>query len=407
MEGTANAVGHASEVFGSRCLNSNTDLGADVESSLIEAARDGNQSKVKAFLQVLRRFMPPELVQVSSDDALVASVEQQHIEVVEYLLQEGADANCSIKGGPLLGLAIEKGDSDITELLLSRSAQKPARNNGSFHARQVKHHTVVAEVAKWQVFSFNDTTRAHCVALGISSIHVDTGSNLRVRACAEVDEGQRIFSITLQSWFTTNLKEAGCCCMEIATNSPDYQHGTFNTMDDHPWTEPQPKTSRRITFKRAYAAPPKVVVWFNSMDISSDGGWRVHTYATEVTETGFTINIDTWDDSKISSCGATWIAHPADMPEVSSGELPPRGHSSHENSGYVTFDSMGFQVPPRVLIGINKLDFDHAQKLRISAGAPEIMKERMRWHISTWDNIGSAAASYIAFNPALLTLSSP
>lgn len=247
------------------------------------------------------------------------------------------------------------------------------------------------------ILIFNPKTTPRRLALVINSLDINSGSNLSVRTYSDILKTHHIFSVTLESCFDTILCGAGCRWMEIEKANSDNQPGTFDTTDDHSWTNPQPGTSRKITFSSAYLAPPKVFSRLKSLDTNSDRGSRVNLYTTEVTKVGFTINIDIWGHSEIYSCGATWIAYPIDMKNVASGVVQT-AKSSDSSSDYVKFGFMGFMAPPRVLLGISKLNFTADRRLRISLTSSEVSKEGMRWQIATSDNVLSADASYIALS---------
>ncbi|KAF8837471.1 hypothetical protein BDN67DRAFT_1071410 [Paxillus ammoniavirescens] len=52
-----------------------------------------------------------------------------------------------------------------------------------------------------------------------------------------------------------------------------------------------------ITFERPFLTPPKVLTFFNYIDLSNNCNWRLRTTATDIDANGFTLNIDTWGDT--------------------------------------------------------------------------------------------------------------
>jgi len=86
--------------------------------------------------------------------------------------------------------------------------------------------------------------------------------------------------------------------------------GTWNITDVRPWDQPQEKTQGTIKFsdKIKFRSIPRVMVSMTGADVGGGAFVRVKVYATDVSRGGFTIHADTWSDTKLYSCGVTWIA---------------------------------------------------------------------------------------------------
>jgi hypothetical protein len=240
------------------------------------------------------------------------------------------------------------------------------------------------------------------LAVGLNSLDVDRKGGLRVNAYAD-QVSRSGFRIHIDSWEDTVLYSAGCTWLEVAPNNTDIQIGRFNTMEVNPWGGPQPVTSRRIHFGRAFSAPPRVVVWLNSLDMNSTKNWRVAASATQITPSGFSLSITTWGDSLLYSAGVSWIAYPADKPSMASGtfntlDVRPWDQPRPGTSGQVGFAGAHFSSSPRVLLGLNSIDADCAYNLRIRLAADRICSTGMNWHIDSWADtrLYSAGASYLA-----------
>ncbi|KAG8983577.1 hypothetical protein FRB93_007140 [Tulasnella sp. JGI-2019a] len=148
----------------------------------------------------------------------------------------------------------------------------------------------------------------------------------------------------------------------LGNNDRDFQHGVFSTTDDHPWDRPQLVTSRDISFNKAFAQPPNIVCWINSFSIDDKFKCRVKTHAKDITRTGFTLYISTWEDSLLY------------------------------------FFDKTFQKVPLVLAALNMLDFDIANSMRIKTLCTNVTEEGMTWHLDTWEEPirYAAGASYLA-----------
>ena len=242
------------------------------------------------------------------------------------------------------------------------------------------------------------------LALGLNWLDVANVANIRVRAYAD-NITTKTADVHIDTWLDTTLYSGGCTWFTAsASRNPDFQVGQFCTEDDHPSDKPQAQTQRRINFDRAYAAPPKVVVWLSQLDMAHDKHWRVRATATDIDAKGFTIHLDTWDDTTLYSAAADWIAYPANKVGVVSGsyntqDVRPLDQPQMTNAGRVDFPHGALQDTPTVLIALNSLDIAHDHNLRLRLSADSVSKEGMNWHIDSWfdTRVYSAGASYIGF----------
>lgn len=213
------------------------------------------------------------------------------------------------------------------------------------------------------------------------------------------------FSINLETWAGTLLYGASCAWLEIAANDPDFQSGSYSTLEDHSWFQHETHNTRRVTFRRPYQTPPIVMVCLSAIDMSNERRWRIRTFATNITKTGFTIHIDTWDDSLLWSAAASWVAYTATKTGVASGHFSttdirsPKQHM-RDNTGYEEFETGIFKDPPRVFMALDSFDIDHGDTLRVTAYPTNVSTAGMTWNLNTWRNSGlySAGASYIALS---------
>lgn len=240
------------------------------------------------------------------------------------------------------------------------------------------------------------------LVVGLSELDLGSNDNIRIRSYASDVQKDR-FRINVDSWENTKLFCGGCSWLEVEANDLDFQFGQYNTLEDHPWYEPRTYNSRYIAFPRAYSTPPQVVVFFTTLDMNHDTHWHVKTFATNVTATGFTIHIETWDGSVLYSGEAAWVAYPADKPDVCSGTISTTDVRSWQNpqtrtSGRVGFNK--FAATPRTFMAVNSLDIDCRHNLRLKVGASSVNASGMNWYIDSWFDtvVYSAGASYIALS---------
>lgn len=273
---------------------------------------------------------------------------------------------------------------------------------GTFHTKELRSWKQVrAKTSKVVSFTHAYST-IPSLLLGLTAVDVGNGANVRVKSYTSKIQLDR-FEVNLDSWEETTLYGAGCAWLEIEADDKDFQFGSYHTIEDHPWTRPQIHNTRKITFKRAFATAPHVVVWLSCIDLSSGKNWRIKTFATDVSAKGFTIHIDTWADSVLYTAVASWLAYPVDRAGVTSGSfttLDIRSWAQPQlyNSGHEAFKSGVFEKPPKMFLALNSLDMGRGRNMRLSVKADNVSATGMTWHLDSWEDsvLYSAGASYIA-----------
>ncbi|RMC31646.1 hypothetical protein C9E81_20375 [Paracoccus alkanivorans] len=75
------------------------------------------------------------------------------------------------------------------------------------------------------------------------------------------------------------------------------------------WSESgERKVSADITFQRPFRSPPTVTLGLTGIDSAHDQNLRVWLEAKNVSETGFTIECNTWSDTRIARVAIFWSA---------------------------------------------------------------------------------------------------
>jgi H-type lectin domain len=88
-----------------------------------------------------------------------------------------------------------------------------------------------------------------------------------------------------------------------------FDSGTWSTMEVRPWTNTtKPDTQAWIKFSKTFTSAPAVMVSMAGADVGKGDSFRVKVYATDITARGFMVHADTWEDTKLYSCGVSWIA---------------------------------------------------------------------------------------------------
>lgn len=240
------------------------------------------------------------------------------------------------------------------------------------------------------------------IAMGFTALDISNGTNVRIFASAS-NITQTSAYLHLNSWSDTRLYSTAIVWYAVPPDDPYVQTGRFATLDDHPVDKPQQNTSRRITFARPYASPPRVVVWLNELDLWSGANWRVSATASDVTPTGFTLHLDTWADSVLYQAAASWIAYPSGSNTVWSGTYGTfdvrNANPQLVTNATIDFPTGFFQRDPTVLNAINYLDVGCKANLRMITSVNPVGQTGMTWHLNSWVDsvIYGAGAEYIAF----------
>jgi hypothetical protein len=291
---------------------------------------------------------------------------------------------------------------DAVEQALDFRVVPDSTDTGVFNTMDVRPWNLPQLVTSKAVVFAQPYPAPPTLALGLTEIDIGNNANVRIEAAAG-DVTTTGFTTSLNAWADTTLYSAGSTWLEVAAADTDFQVGTFNTQEDHPWNQPQLATSRRINFARAYAAPPEVIVWLNELDVDNKANVRVSTYVSGIDASGFTVHIDTWADTVLNSAGVTWIAYPAGKAGVASGtyktqDVRPWNQPRPNTSGAVTFPPGRFTTPPRVLAALCALDVDRQADLRVNATIDNITATGLTWNLDSWADtvLYSAGGCYIA-----------
>ncbi|KAG9034559.1 hypothetical protein FS837_002168 [Tulasnella sp. UAMH 9824] len=235
------------------------------------------------------------------------------------------------------------------------------------------------------------------IVVGLTSVDMQTGTNLRVQAYADGIDRQK-YTAHMDTWADTTLYSGRFDALVLKPANLDILSGQFSTAEDHSWNEPKVKTSRRINFERSFITPPKVVVFLNSFDTGSGSSTRVTTYASGIDAKGFTIHIDTWSDTTLYSASAGWIAYPEDKDYIFSGAANTTEVRPWQTPQAKTRAS--FLKKPTIFVALNSIDISTQTKLRVLAYVDNVTTDGLTWHIDSWADtkLWSAGISYIAFN---------
>jgi hypothetical protein len=239
------------------------------------------------------------------------------------------------------------------------------------------------------------------LAHGFRELDIGNNANIRVTSRLQsVTETSADCQIT--SWGDTTLYSAAVDVLALAPGDIAFLTGehTRNVM-----TDPNAPASVRIDFERSFVTPPKVVVFFNYIDLDKNRVWRLKTSASDIDPEGFTLNIETWSDTIFHAARVGWIAYPEDHEHIFSTsintmDVRPWYQPQATQSREIGFNAVEFWKNPSIFIALNYLDIDFRSNLRVNVYVDDVTTTGLVWHIDSWDYtvLYSAGASIIAFN---------
>jgi len=236
--------------------------------------------------------------------------------------------------------------------------------------------------------------------------------------CAEatitdIQNDSAVYRVT--TWNNTILERAIVSSLNLAPADVDFLTGEHClTSRDH--DPPLQAASVRINFERRFITCPKVVVFFNLLDIAYPYQGQTHpsvrvrlsTTASEIDPGGFSLTFERSDTTILRRCQACWIAYPADREHIISASINmidlPRASSERPQVRYdqaIYFSSgVAFWKIPSVFVALNMLEFDWKERLRVDAFVDGVTMSGLTCHVETKaDNcLRCVGATIIAVN---------
>ena len=234
---------------------------------------------------------------------------------------------------------------------------------------------------------------------GFRALDIDNSSNIRAKSTAKVLT-KHWAEYHIATWGDTTLYSGVDDVFALAPNNFLTGEHTRNL-----WVDPTDPASVRVNFERPFAAPPKVVIFLNYIDLDKRRNWRLKTTATDIDVNGFTLGIETWGNTILYTAKACWIAYPEDHKHIFSTsantmDVRPWNLPRLRQSKSIEFSGVEFWKTPSVFVALNFFDIDCRTNFRIDAHVDNVTKTGLVWHIDSWSDtiLYSAKASIIAFN---------
>lgn len=355
----------------------------------------GHVETVKLLLDLLADAIGTE----SRDSALEIARWNEFEEIVTLL------ENAQLPGAPPSRFATKTGELAMSnDRKLTIHTPSRVDHDGRFHSMEIYPGFRCPPRCSREILFASPYPAPPSLVVGLNEIATSRRDNIRIKTYADEVHCDR-FRIHIDSWARSKFFSAGSTWFTVGEGDQEYQYGSFNTLEDHPWDEPQIRTSRSIRFVRPYDVAPVVVVWLNSLDLYRQNEWRLRASASDISSTGFTLHIDSFGDTILFGAGASWIAYPIGKAGVASGtcrtdsKLPPRTNEQ-EATGYdgeAKFMT-NFNTIPRVFVAFNMLSVSWREFLKVNVAIESINEVGMIWRINAWDGtrLDAAEASYIA-----------
>jgi len=232
---------------------------------------------------------------------------------------------------------------------------------------------------------------------------LDVGGNADIRAKATLQYFTKDWAdCHITTWDNTALYSAVDDVFVLAPADMEFLTGEHLR---HLLSDSNDPASVRVKFERPFVTPPKVVVFFNYIDLDKNHNWRLKTTATDIDVNGFTLNIETWEDTILHAAQACWVAYPEDREHifstsVNTTDIRPPNQPQLQQSKAITFDKVELWKNPTVFVALNYLDIDCKKNLRINAHVSDVSRTGLVWHLDAWGDtiLYAAGASIIAFN---------
>ena len=174
---------------------------------------------------------------------------------------------------------------------------------------------------------------------GLRQLNICYDANIRVKSTLQDITGSHA-DCHITTWHDSKLQSSISHVLALAPGDLELLTGEhIRFRNDSP--------SARVNFERPFVTPPKVIVFFNLIDLDNHYNWRLCTTATDIDEKGFILNIETWGDTIFHSAQAFWIAYPEDDEDIfntsfNTGDVRPWDQPQQSQSRRITFGDVEF-----------------------------------------------------------------
>ncbi|KAF2172085.1 hypothetical protein M409DRAFT_17327 [Zasmidium cellare ATCC 36951] len=147
------------------------------------------------------------------------------------------------------------------------------------------------------------------VVCWLNRLDLTSGPDYDYKIRAFADEiNTESFLAHINTWDNGRMPGAALCWIAFPKGKKNVDSGRFSTKDVRKRTNPRPKTTSRIKFKKRFEKAPTVLAAITMMDAAGNADLRIKLNISNVDKDGFTWTFETWDDSTLYAASAHWIA---------------------------------------------------------------------------------------------------
>ncbi|KAM0421184.1 hypothetical protein ACHAPT_011076 [Fusarium lateritium] len=166
------------------------------------------------------------------------------------------------------------------------------------------------------------------------------------------------------------------------------------------------RTRVPVTFSNRYSSQPKVICWFEGLEVGHKENIRIRTWAESITNEGCVIALEGWYTTDVRHLEVCWFAHSADHPHVVSGYHSIVKRGFHSNHTWGPFQRVSFpegKFPkrrPHVFAALSILDLNRLYNARCQVGISGVTQTGMRIALSPWwdTDCYQADCTWLAFD---------
>ncbi|PTB64823.1 zincin [Trichoderma citrinoviride] len=241
----------------------------------------------------------------------------------------------------------------------------------------------------------NPQDKALDIALGITEFDLECNDGVRdvqLRAYADTVETTS-FNLNLSSVESGRLYAAAAISLATEQNNSTMQTGSYTTAKED--TRDGVEYEKDVKFKDPFSKKPEVVVWLKGFHFKPEECFKIRATADHVTETGFQLHVETWDNAALQSAEVSWIAYETDPPGIRSGKVELHNFRPREADGkphHVKERHRAKEVrldqwrPQVVYAAVSKFEFEKGHNPRLSVTTTPTRQSSFEVDAVTWED---------------------
>lgn len=241
----------------------------------------------------------------------------------------------------------------------------------------------------------NPQDKALDISLGLTQFDLECNDGIRevqLRAYADAIETTS-FNLNLSSVEGSRLYAAAAISLASEQHNPAMQTGSYTTRSED--TQDGVEYMSHVTFKDPFNKAPGVVVWLKGFHFKPEECFKINATADNITETGFQLRIETWDDAALKSAEVSWIAYEKDPPGIYSGKVELRNFREREADGKPhrpkerhrsKEQRLGQWRPQIVYAAVSKFEFEKGHNPRLSVTTAQTGQSSFEIDAATWED---------------------